>query len=112
MIWNMRRKRGKMLTVELSGWIGRSTGYVVIDGTVYRNEQTVKVAKGARVTVRCSGVNTTNSRNCLITLNGEVVANGTPNGASYTFTVTDNCSIWFSRYATGTYYNADITMPA
>lgn len=112
----LRRGDPPKMTVDvvLSGSFNSSYGYVEIDGTKYASAQTVKVAKGTSVTV-ISSASRMSYKNCKITLNGEIVASGSnSSGASYTFTVTDNCSISFTntRYSVTNYYTADITMPA
>lgn len=110
----LRRGDPPAMTVDvvLSGSFHHSYTSVEIDGTKYASAQTVKVAKGTSVTVIASGKWVTNK--CEIVLNGNIVAKGTnAGGASYTFTMTDNCSISFTNihYSIVNYYNAAITMP-
>lgn len=113
----LRRGDPPQTTVDvvLSGSLSSSYSYVEIDGTKYASAQTVKVAKGTSVTVFSSGRKWVGNNGPKITLNGEIVASVTNNsGASYTFTVTDNCSISFTHtnYSVINYYTAAITMPA
>ena len=115
----LRRGDPPVMTVDvaLSGSFHNSYTSVEIDGTTYDSAQTVKVKKGTSGTVIASSHSTKFRRNCSITLNGNIVAKGTANGkaASYTFTVTDNCSILFTKKGSGSvtiFYVADITMPA
>ncbi len=119
MIWNMRKKRGKMLTVELLGSLNSSCAYVEINGTKYTKTSSIQLKAGTQVLVHCSASNSKLNYNCRIFLNGgTTVAQGTTgnNGkaAEYSFKVTDNCTIDFAVYTLGNikYYSADITMPA
>lgn len=115
----LRRGDPPVMTVDvvLSGEFHQSHTSVKIDGTTYNSAQTVKVKKGTRVTVIASATSLKFGKNCTIALNGTIVAKGTQNGgaASYTFTVTDNCSISFTVNGAAEYmrfYSAAITMPA
>lgn len=111
----LRRGDPPVMTVDvvLSGSFHHNYTSVVIDGINYASAQTVKVKKGTSVTVMVSGGHMF-TKPCKITLNGMVVAQGSQtSGASYTFTVTDNCSISFVRHSSvAEYYTAAITMPA
>lgn len=111
----LRRGDPPVMTVDvvLSGNFHRSYTSVKIDGTTYNSAQTVKVKKGTSVTIMVSGSHMY-TRPCEIALNGTIVAQGSQtSGASYTFTVTDNCSISFARHSSfAEYYTAAITMPA
>lgn len=102
------------VNVALSGVFDSSYGYVTIDGTKYTSAQTLKVAKGTSVTVYCWSDRSSTKSRATITLNGTTVAKGTNSAAAeYTFAVTDNCSIVLKiKSQMGTYYTADITMPA
>ena len=101
--------------VALSGTFDSSYGYVTIDGTKYTSAQTLKVAKGTSVTVRCSSNMASDRWNAKITLNGTTVAQGaSTEAAEYTFAATDNCTITVTKAGTSQsrYYTAAITMPA
>lgn len=119
MIWNMRRKRGKMLTVKLLGSSSSLHAYVEISGIKYTETPSIQLKAGTQVLVHCSATNSQLNYNCRIFLNGgTTVAQGTSgnNGkaAEYSFRVTDNCTIDFAFYkiANIQYYSASITMPA
>ena len=101
--------------VALSGKFDSYYGYVTIDGTKYTSAQTLTVAKGTSVTVRCSSPMASDRGNAKITLNGTTVAQGaSTEAAEYTFAVTDNCTITVTKGGTSQsrYYTAAITMPA
>ena len=110
----LRRGDPPVTTVDvvLSGSFHHSYTSVVIDGITYASAQTVKVKKGTSATVMVSGA--TFTYNCEIVLNGTTVAKGSQtSGARYTFTMTDNCSISFTKISGALpYYKAVITMPA
>lgn len=115
----LRRGDPPVMTVDvvLSGEFHQSHTSVEIDGTTYNSAQTVKVKKGTSVTVIASATSPKFRKNCEIALNGTIVAKGSQtSGASYTFTVTDNCSISFTINGGGSefmqFYSAAITMPA
>lgn len=99
--------------VELGGTFDSSYGYVTIDGTKYTSAQTLKVAKGTSVTVHCGAGRKDAQTQAYINLNGTRVAKGTTSAAAeYTFAATDNCTIVLSKSLGGSFYYADITMPA
>ena len=117
-VYFLRRGEPPATTVDvaLSGKFHTTRGYVTIDGTKYTSAQTLTVAKGTSVTVRCNSSSSTGKKKCKITLNGTTVAQGTSSAATeYTFAVTSNCRIDISQEVYGDeiiYYTAAITMPA
>ena len=104
--------------VMISGSPSPTQGYVEIDGMIeYHGEQTIAVVKGTKVKVYCSADREFGSDYLKITFNGAIVAKDDSIGAriTYEFTITDNCTIKFSRRTSGNTLvccYADITMPA
>lgn len=121
MIYNyppLRRRQtppASELTLTLSGKFSASYGYVEIDGVKYTSAQTLSLPASTKVTVYCGCDKSYYGTNAEIYLNGTSVAEGTyTEGATYTFTLTDNCTINFSSQGPSiyTYWTANITMPA
>lgn len=105
--------------VMISGSPSPTQGYVEIDGMVkYVSEQTIAVVKGTKVNVDCSANREYGTDKLKITFNGKIVAQDDSIGAliTYEFTITDNCTIKFSRETNVSNVlvccYADITMPA
>lgn len=97
--------------LTLSGKVNSSYGIVYIDGKRRKETGTFKVSKGTSVRVRCTGFTGTYQKNAKITFNGTLVSKGTSDAAAeYTFTVTDNCSVYISYKSN--WATAAITMPA
>lgn len=97
--------------LTLSGYVSSSYGFVYIDGKRREEVGTFKVSKGTSVRVRCTGDLETHREHAKITLNGKVVSKGTSDAAAeYTFTVTDNCSVYIEYWSN--WATAAITMPA
>ena len=97
--------------LTLSGSVSSSYGLVYIDGKRRKKVGTFKVSKGTSVRVRCTGFSSTYQKQAEITFNGTLVSRGTSDAAAeYTFTVTDNCSVYIEYW--NNWATAAITMPA
>lgn len=108
-----RAIKQKPITVTLSGYLESSYAYVTVNGTTtYTAATTLTFTKSPTIFIHV-GVN----RSCTITLNGTTVASAASssnNTAEYSFAPTTDCTITFTRTATGGwstdyYYSASIT---
>lgn len=117
------RKMSTVRTVKVTmgADISNATyAWVKINGTEYSSsskQQTVTVDKGAVAEIYVKASSGTAGALLKVSLNGEVVAQGSSGNTSltYYFDIIQNCKIYFTSEATssGSYraYQAEITMP-
>lgn len=101
------------VTLELSGIFNSIYGYATIGGTKYTSARTLTLEPGTEVTIFCSSNLVLNRAKCQITKDGGIAATGTTSdGATYTFVLTSNTSIDFTRSGNSSsnyYWSASIT---
>lgn len=118
-----RVPRKKTVTKSVTVTITAKTGaggnasdrnFVVIDGVTYKSSTTLELKVGTEVTAQVTAASTSYATKAVITLNDITVAEAkkVTLSATYTFAVTDNCSIVLAGTDRNNNYGiVNITMP-